>query len=216
MALKVLNSAGDGSWADVADAIVYAADNGARVINMSFGDEKSSQTIEMAVDYARDQGCLMVAAAGNGGLSVLYPAALEDVLAVAATNNQDLPWTFGNQGPEIGIAAPGVDVFSTNALGSYTTLSGTSMSAPHVSGVASLIWSLRPDYSAIDVTQVLTTTAVDVWSPGFDPLTGWGRVNASTAIETVSSTLAYLPLVNSVGKTDKEKIYIPLLVMDHK
>jgi subtilisin family serine protease len=140
MALKALISLGEGTGADVAEAILYAADNGAQVINMSCGDVESSETIELAVDYAVNKGCLLVAAAGNGGSSVLYPAALPDVIAVSATNNLDLPWSHSNRGAEVDIAAPGVDIFSTTAYGSYTTLSGTSMSTPHVSGVASLIW----------------------------------------------------------------------------
>lgn len=204
MALKALNSLGEGTWADVAEAILYAADNGARVINMSFGDDDSSETIELAVDYAVNQGCLLVAAAGNGGSSVLYPAALPDVVAVSATNNLDLPWSYSNRGAEVDIAAPGVEIFSTSAFGSYTKLSGTSMSTPHVSGVASLIWSARPDFSSIEVTHILTTTAVDVWIPGHDPLTGWGRISASQALLQAQVNLIYHPIIRS-GATNRKQ-----------
>jgi len=206
MALKALNGAGDGTWADVAEALLYAADNGAKVINMSFGDEESSETIELAVAYATAQGCLLVAAAGNGGSAVLYPAALPDVVAVSATNNQDLPWSNSNRGAEVDIAAPGVDIFSTNASGSYTILSGTSMATPHVSGVASLIWSKTPEYTSIEVTHVLTTTAIDVWSPGHDPLTGWGRVSASQAIPPELDDMAYFPLMLHLPTAGKQAI----------
>jgi subtilisin family serine protease len=197
MVLKALDNLGDGSWADVAEAVLYAADNGAKVINMSFGDEDSSETIKLAIEYALSQGCLLVAAAGNGGSSVLYPAAEPGVIAVAATNNLDLPWSSTNRGPEVDIAAPGVAIFSTNAAGSYTVLTGTSMSTPHVSGVASLLWSVRPELTSIEVTQIITTTAVDVWSPGYDQLTGWGRLSADRAMWQAAVDYTYLPSIYS-------------------
>jgi subtilisin family serine protease len=162
---------------------------------MSFGDEDPSETIELAIEYALGQGCLLVAAAGNGGSAVFYPAAVPGVIAVTATNNLDLPWSSTNRGPEVDVAAPGVEIFSTNALGSYTVLSGTSMSTPHVSGVASLLWSVKPELTSIEVTQIITGTAVDVWSPGYDQLTGWGRLSADESMWQAVVDFTYLPVV---------------------
>jgi subtilisin family serine protease len=184
MALKALNSTGSGDASAVAEAILYAADNGARVINISLGSEESFQVIADAAAYALVKGCLLAAAAGNSAGAVEYPAALPGVLAVSATDNNDIPAQFSNRGPQVDLAAPGVDIFSANKSGSYSILSGTSMSTAHISGVATLLWSLRPDWTAIQVSQALTTTVVDVWAAGRDDLTGWGRVNAAAAVES--------------------------------
>jgi hypothetical protein len=184
MSLQVLQ-AGSGEWADVAEAVVYAADNGARVLNLSLGGSEPSQTIEAAVAYARDRGCLLVAAVGNrdgASTSVLYPAALPAVLAVAATTAEDLPWSEGNRGPEVDLAAPGVEIVSTSSYGRYAKMTGTSMATPHVSGLASLVWSLRPTLTADQVAQVITGTAHDIYPFGRDERTGWGRVDAQEAI----------------------------------
>jgi subtilisin family serine protease len=185
MTLQALNSNGDGTWADVADAIIYAADNGAHILNLSLGGEESSQTIEDAVSYARSQGCLLVAAAGNSESQpapVLYPAALPEVLAVAATTDGDAPWSSSNRGPEVDLAAPGVNIFSTSAYSQYAQMSGTSMATPHVSGLAALLWSLQDALTADQVTHVVTSTAHDVYTPGWDQRTGWGRIDAQAAV----------------------------------
>lgn len=210
MALKALDQNGEGTWMDVSSAIVYSVDNGARIINMSFGSADSSQAIETAVEYAIGHGCLLVAAAGNGGTGVFYPAALPGVLAVAATDNQDLPWYVSNRGPEVELAAPGVDILSTDAYNSYKILSGTSMSTPHVSGTAALVWSLKPEYSAGQVRAVLTSTAKDVWAPGKDNLTGWGRVDAAAAVLAVAPRL-YLPHIKLNRPITLHWLYLPVL-----
>ena len=128
---------------------------------------------------------------------MLFPASLPDVIAVSATNSNDLPWYNSNRGAEVDVAAPGIDILSTSAYGSYTKLSGTSMSTPHVSGVASLIWSVKPYFSSVEVTHILTTTAVDLWIPGHDPLTGWGRISASDALLQARVDFTYCPIISS-------------------
>ncbi len=192
MALKALNSAGKGNASDVAEAILYAADNGARILNLSFGDDLEYQTIHDAIVYARGKGCLVAAAAGNTGGAVEYPAAQPGVMAVAATDNNDLPASFSNRGPQIAVAAPGVNIYSADRFGGYFLASGTSSSTPQVSGLAALVWDLRPDWSADQVTQVITSTAGDVWSGGRDNLTGWGRIDAGAAV-FASLEHTYLP-----------------------
>jgi subtilisin family serine protease len=194
MVLKVLDQAGNGWWADVLEAMVYAADNGASVLNLSLGQEPGSpgdpsgppvEAIQEAVFYARSRGCLLVAAAGNNNTQpapVMYPAASPGVLAVAATTDGDVPWSSSNRGPEVDVAAPGVDIFSTNKNGGYTFLSGTSMATPHVSGLAALLWSFDSTLTADGVTQVITSTARDVHTSGWDERTGWGRIDAQAAV----------------------------------
>lgn len=204
MTVKVLDQYGNGWYSDVAQGIVYAVDNGARVINISAGGTPASQMLQEAVDYAYARGVLVVAAAGNDGGAVLYPAACEHTLAVAATDQNDLRASFSNHGPQVDVAAPGVSIYSTWYRGNYFTRSGTSMAAPHVSGLAALIWSARPYLDLPQVSYIITSTARDVngatlMLPGWDEYLGWGRIDAahalSATIQTSPVNYLYLPLV---------------------
>lgn len=196
MPVKVLDQFGNGWYSDIAAGIIYAADDGAQVINLSLGGTEDSQTLRAAVDYARSRGALVIAATGNTGGAVLYPAAYEPVLAVAATDQSDQAAYFSNRGPLVDVAAPGVDIFSTWPWrDGYFTKSGTSMAAPHVSGVAALIWSERPDLSADQIAQIITVTARDVADTGWDQNTGWGRIDAFAAVKRVALLYQlFLPL----------------------
>ena len=145
---------------DVAAAIVYAADNGARVINMSWGDTVNAFIIEDAIAYADAQGCILIAAAGNAAsVGSWYPAGLETVISVAALGAEKQLSGISNFGATIDIAAPGEEILSTDLNGGYHHFSGTSMAAPHVSGVAALIVSANPNYSNTEVQDVLIATA---------------------------------------------------------
>jgi subtilisin family serine protease len=181
MIVRVLDQYGDGYYYDIAAGIVYAADNGARVINLSVGGEYSSQLLQDAVNYAYSKGALVVAAAGNSGGAVFYPAACDHVMAVAATDANDQHLSFSNRGPEVDIAAPGDNIISTWPLPYlYYYKRGTSMAAPHVSAAAALLWSWRPDWSNQQVQERLQSQADDVNSalyPGPDDYLGWGRLN---------------------------------------
>ena len=188
MTVKVLDQDGDGWYFDIAAGIVYAADNGAQIINLSLGGSSSSQLLQDAVDYAHARGSLLVAASGNNGGAVYYPGACQNVLTVAATDAQDNRLPFSNQGPQVDIAAPGDYLISTWYLPSipYRLAHGTSMAAPHVSGAAALLWTWRPDWTNDQIQQRLLQQADDVNSslyPGFDPLIGWGRLNIQRALE---------------------------------
>ncbi len=146
MAVKVLDSSGYGWYSDIAAGILYAADNGAQVINLSLGGDEPSETLCHAVSLAVNHGKLVVAAAGNGGTAVSYPAMCPGALAVAATDRADQHAAFSNPGPRIDLAAPGVDIWSTYYLPAsgqptYWSLSGTSEAAPLASGTAALVWS---------------------------------------------------------------------------
>jgi hypothetical protein len=192
MPIKVLDERGAGWWDDVLEGVVYAADHGASVLNLSLGQEPGNpgnpvpvEAIQEAVDYARSKGCLLAAAAGNNNSQpapVMYPAAATGVVAVAATTEGDSPWSSSNRGPEVDVAAPGVDIISAGRYGSYYFSNGTSMATAHVSGLAALIWSLEPGLGAVQVTGVITTTAQDVHNLGWDTRTGWGRIDAQAAI----------------------------------
>ncbi|MGB3904320.1 MAG: S8 family peptidase, partial [Anaerolineae bacterium] len=142
MPVKVLDEHGDGYYSDVADGVHYACNNGAKIINLSLGGSNPSSTLKDALEDAYEDGCLMVAAAGNGGNAVDYPGRYPETMAVAATNQSDTRAGFSDYGPEIDVAAPGVYIYSTLWNDKYGWKDGTSMAAPHVAGQAALIWSL--------------------------------------------------------------------------
>jgi len=184
MAEKVLTSGGWGYWDWIANGVIHATDQGAKIISMSLGGYESSSVIYDAVKYAYDAGVLIVAAAGNEGTSdELYPAAYEEVIAVTATDQYDNPAYFTNFGDWVEVAAPGVDIYSTVWDDSYTYMDGTSMATPHVSGTAALIWSQFPNMSREWVRAQLRFTADDLGDPGFDEYYGYGRINARKAVE---------------------------------
>lgn len=200
MAVKGLDFAGDGTLAGLANAVIYAVDNGADVINASWGGEGSDASLASAVSYAIAHGVVFVAAAGNGDLfgnpqnvANFTPASLSGVIAVAATDEFDARASFSNFGEKLAVAAPGVDVRSTYLGGSYLEESGTSMASPHVAGLAALILSYWPTYTVTQVRSALTSTADDLGASGFDIFYGHGRVNAealAAAIIDVSSPTA--------------------------
>lgn len=189
MPIKVLNANGVGPDSVIARGLVYAADHGARVINMSFGNPVASQMLAQAVRYAYDKGAVLVAAAGNTANqdnAVIYPAAYDRVLAVAATDEEDNTPDFSQHHPYVEISAPGVGIVSTfwrgAGYGDYAAASGTSAAAPHVSGVAALIRSVGPNLSNSQVIRILEETADDLGVPGRDEYYGTGRVNAYRAV----------------------------------
>lgn len=194
--VKVLADNGSGAWSWIASGIVWAADNGARVINMSLGGSSGSSTVEDAVNYAWGKGVVLVAAAGNSGTSSpSYPAFYQNVIAVAATDQNDAKASFSNYGTWVDIAAPGVSILSTAPDHSnkiwgkgvkYGTLSGTSMATPHVAGVAGLVWSTGLCTSAPSPNQCvrdrIETRADKISGTG----TYWanGRLNAYNAVSS--------------------------------
>jgi serine protease len=172
MPVKVLNKSGFGSTANVAEGIRFAADNGAQIINLSLGGPIKSRILEEAVNHALSKGVVVVAAAGNSGKSVGWPAAYPGVLAVSATDDTDKIAWFSSRGPQVGIAAPGVAVTQQticnggqNKCEIFGTFNGTSMASPHVAGVAAMI-------EALGVTRVEAVR---------DALTGTAREPASGA-----------------------------------
>lgn len=189
MPIKVLNSSGVGPDSVIARGLTRAADQGARVINMSFGSSTSSRLLGVAMGYAASKGVLLVAAAGNTartGNPVIYPAAYSQVLAVSATDESDKVPDFSQHHPYVGVSAPGVRIVSTfwrgSGYGNYVSASGTSAAAPHVSGLAALIWSVGPSLSANRVREIIQSTADDLGSPGRDDFYGAGRINALKAL----------------------------------
>jgi len=178
---------GIGTYDSLIRAIIYATDNGAQVINMSLGATSYSRGEQAAVDYAWSHGVALVAAAGNTGLNTYhYPAAHPHVIAVAATDAGDRRAGFSTYGDFVDVAAPGSSVWSTYRGSSYTAMSGTSMAAPHVSGLVALVLSLNPDLTPDMVHDLIAQNADDLGAPGWDPYFGDGRINALQTLAMVT------------------------------
>ncbi|MCR4439751.1 MAG: S8 family serine peptidase [bacterium] len=176
---------------DVASALAYAADNGAQVVNMSFGDVVCTPLLRDAIAYAHACGVLLVASAGNSASSeVHYPSGFEEVLAVGATDSTDYLAGFSNYGATIDLVAPGSRILTTSLGGGYTMFSGTSAAAPFVSALAALIFTQHPDYASDNVRGTLLATADDLGSTGWDRYYGAGRINASSALHSPNFTVA--------------------------
>ncbi|MFC6835504.1 S8 family serine peptidase [Halomarina ordinaria] len=182
LAARALSETGSGSTSDIADAIQWAADEGADVVNLSLGGGGYTNTMKNAVSYATDQGALVVAAAGNdSGQPVSYPAAYSECLAVSALDPDEGLASYSNVGPEIELAAPGTNVLSTWTGDDYETISGTSMATPVVAGVAGLTLAAW-DLSNEELRTHLKDTAVDIGLA--DDEQGSGRVDAGNAVTT--------------------------------
>ncbi len=207
MILKAINNLGHTRASYIAEAIAYAVDNGARVINLSLGGKEVTKVEQAAIDYAYAKGAVMVVAAGNEGVDVSnYGIAGSDkVLTVASTGFDDQRAIFSNWGKKVSVAAPGLDVLSLRArrtdvlLGMegvkytagaayvgedkrYYRASGTSFSAPLVSGLASLMLANDPSLTNRQVMAIIKSTARDVGTPGVDQYTGYGIIDARAAL----------------------------------
>jgi thermitase len=194
MPLKVLDANGEGYESDVALAVRYAADNGAKIINLSLGGDTPSQLLEDAVNYADSLGSIVVASSGNEGASTLsYPAAYPAAIAVGSTNQTDQKSAFSNWGTNLDIMAPGEDIISTFMGSAYASGDGTSASAPIVSGALSLVMS----GGAINKTEALNRLKtnsdkvglVGYNGSGYNTQYGYGRINLLNLINnTITST----------------------------
>ena len=182
MPVKVLNSAGGGSYANTAAGVIWAVDHGAQVINMSLGGGSPSSVLEDAVNYAHNKGAVVVASAGNGGSNfVLYPARFANVIAVASTDSAN-NWSGSNYGPEVDLAAPGNLIYSTE-IGGYGYKSGSSMASAFTSGLAAVLRGIQGNTSPDTIELQMESTALDIEFNGWDEYTGAGLIQMDGAIK---------------------------------
>jgi len=200
--IKVLDQAGSGDARDVAAGVRYAADNGAKVINLSLGGATESSSLSQAIAYANDKGALVVAAAGNGGAAdkPKWPASLDLTIAVTAVDPANNATSFDQRGDYIDIAAPGANIVST-AKGDYVTLSGTSMAAGFVAGAAALLFAAEPRVTNAQVRDILLRTATDIGEPGRDLTFGVGLINMVAALAELQRIYPPIaaPQITAVG-----------------
>jgi subtilisin family serine protease len=183
--VRVLGANGTGLSTDIAQGITWATDRGAAVVNLSLGSDIDSPSVDSAVAYAVAHGVVVVASAGNTGDTTglpEYPGALDAVIAVAAVGRTGAIAPYSTQADYVDVAAPGTDILSTVPTSTWEKKSGTSMSAPHVSGLVALLIDARGPIAPATMRARLTSTATDAGPNGFDPAYGWGRVNPLAAL----------------------------------
>jgi type VII secretion-associated serine protease mycosin len=189
MPVKVLDETGAGTTYSVAQGIIWAADHGAKVINMSLGNYADAQFLHDAIRYAFDKDVVLIAASGNDNTERPgYPAAYPEVFAVAATDSKQQKASFSNYGDYIDAAAPGVNIASTYPDNHYAALSGTSMASPHVTALAALIRSANPLLKNTEVMDIMRQTAIDLGDRGKDKYYGYGQIDIVKAVSQAAGT----------------------------
>lgn len=225
--VRVLGEKGVGTYADIAEGIMYATDIGVDIINLSLGSSVGSRTLADACKYAYDKGVTLIAAAGNNNSPVFYPAAYDEVIAVAAVGPDGRRAPYSNYGPQIDVAAPGgywpLDenlpiskvhdylILSTsgyyydlnNNHQEYVAMEGTSMAAPHVAGVAALLIANGTASTPADVRQALISSANRYSNPNVE--LGYGLINAYRALQGQSSHACFEVFA---GKREGNTIYV--------
>ncbi|GEA29687.1 hypothetical protein CBE01nite_29180 [Clostridium beijerinckii] len=183
--IKVLDSNGEGDINDIVKGIKYAADNGADIINLSFGANEKSKLIAEAISYAKSKGVFVVAAAGNDNEDSdnISPAG-DGAFTVAAMSYNYKKASFSDYGNCIKVSAPGVEILST-VPGGYEAWDGTSMAAPVATGIAAMVKAEDPNLSPSQIEDVLDSTAKDIMSKGKDKQSGYGLIDAYNAIKKV-------------------------------
>lgn len=181
--VKVLNASGSGTYSGIIAGIEWCVENDIDIINMSLGGRNSIDSFHLAVKAAYKKGITIVCAAGNDGKAVNYPAKYAETLGISASTSLNAIAYFSSRGPEIDFIAPGLNIYSTYKGGKYTTMSGTSMACPHVTGLAALAVSLGHN-SPAKVKAALTKAAIDIGLA--EELQGAGlikagKINSATA-----------------------------------
>lgn len=189
-AVKVLDRNGSGWISDIIEGIDWAVDRNVDVINLSLGSDSNVTALHDAVIRAYNRGVTVVAAAGNNGGSVIYPAAYPEVIAVSAVDSSNRITSWSSRGSAVDIAAPGASIYSTYKGNSYATLSGTSMATPHVAGAAALLSTSPSDCdtngdntcSPAEIMTALKNSSTDLGTIGIDSLYGAGLLNIEKAL----------------------------------
>ena len=188
--VRVMNE----SWgflSDILEGINWSIENEMNIISMSFGTPTYSESLEYMLDKAYDSGIILVAASGNEAEGVWYPAKYENVIAVGNTDESNQLAPSSNFGPEIELVAPGTNIVSTYLNDWYVLISGTSLSAPHVTGIVALILGRYPDLSVGEIREKLRRDAVDLGVVGRDDLFGFGLAQVNLEdIEIVNFSIS--------------------------
>lgn len=179
-------------YSTIASGITWAADHGAKVVNVSYGGASGSSTVQNAANYLRSKGGLVFISAGNDYSESTIPAN-GSTIVVSATDEWDNKASWSTYGNFVSIAAPGENIWTTSMGGNYGQWRGTSFASPIVAGVAALVMSTNPKLTADEVQNILFTTAKDLGTPGKDTYFGYGRVDAAAAVAKAQSMIVAQP-----------------------
>ncbi len=218
MVLKTVNKDGKANNLNIYRALRYAADNGARVINVSLAGKGVSKLEQRGIDYAQRKGCVVVIAAGNHSGEVLEygPPASKGALVISAAEPGGERMWFSNIGANIALTAPGLDVFSLYSRDSQWlgpeykkknlcfSQDGTSFAAPYVSGTASLLFAKNPNLTNLEAEDILLDSATDLENPGWDQYTGAGFLNAAKALSSIGKNIMTVRFTGLTLKTDSK------------
>ncbi len=197
MPIRVTSTTGSGYVSMLSQGTVWAADHGARVVNMSFGLIAGSSTIRNAAQYMKNKGGLVVVSAGNTGLNESY-SPTTTLIAVSATDSNDMKASWSSYGNFVSMSAPGVGIWTATRGGGYGAVSGTSFASPVTAGVVALMMSGAPTLQNTKIESLLFSTAVDLGNMGRDPLYGYGRVNAAAAVRAAIAATPTLDIQDPV------------------
>ena len=187
--LRAFDPGGYGEEDDVAAAILYAVQSGAKVINMSFGDDSYSLVLRDVIRYAYSKNIVLVGSSGNSSSSLPhYPSSYPEVISVGNSTEEDYVASSSNYGSTLDLVAPGSSILTTGRNDSYALISGTSAATPHVSAAAALILSLQ-NFSNEEVKQILKSTSDDIDHAGWDLRSGAGRLNLFKALTVIAPSV---------------------------
>ncbi|MCF8240249.1 MAG: S8 family serine peptidase [Melioribacteraceae bacterium] len=211
--LRAFDKNGYGEEDDAAAAIIYAVDIGVKIINMSFGDAVYSHLLEDVIDYAHQNGVVLIGSAGNSSTDIPhYPSGFSQVISVNSTDANDNIASFSNFGNSIDLSAPGADIITTNINNSYKNVSGTSISAPFVSAAAALLLSQK-NYTSAEIKQILKSTSEDIVNPGYDYYSGAGRLNLYRALLSQSREIIEIHAPQNDYHTASDSIMLNVSVL---
>ena len=192
MPVRIADANAYAYWSTIAQGVTWAADHGARVINISYEQLLLSSTVISAAQYAKSKGALVVVAAGNSGIDEGFTPTTA-LIAVSATDSGDLLTSWSSRGNYVSIAAPGLNIWSTVRGGGYGAWWGTSVASPVTAGVVALMMSAKPGLSSSQIESLLFSSADDLGAPGRDSMYGYGRVNAAAAVQAAMSVVVPPP-----------------------
>jgi subtilisin family serine protease len=188
MPVRISSPDGWAYFSTIAQGVNWAADNGARVANVSYG-VSGSASVQSAANYMRSKGGVVVVAAGNSGVDENI-AAHDSMLSISATGSTDVRPSWSSYGNYVDLAAPGVSIYAPTRGGGYANVSGTSFSAPITAGTVALMMSANAKLTPADVDAILKSSAVDLGTAGYDPYYGYGRIDAAKAVTQAAAKVS--------------------------
>ncbi|TCV88991.1 S8 family serine peptidase [Sulfurirhabdus autotrophica] len=188
MPVRISGTDGMASISTIANGLIWAADHGARVANISYA-VSGYATVQNAAQYMKNKGGVTVVSAGNSG-ALDSSLADDTMISVSATDSNDVKTSWSTYGPFVDVSAPGAGIWTTTRGGGYSAVSGTSFSSPATAGTVTLMLAANPQLSPVDVENLLKTTAVDLGTAGWDQNYGYGRVNTFAAVQAAALSVS--------------------------